>query len=225
MAASTSTTTRTRIRSSPRRRGATSGSFTIPTTGETSANVWYRIYLTVRDSGGLTQTTQRDVLPRKSQLTLATNPAGLQLRLDGQPVSYATRPSTASSASCARLEAPATQVSGGTTYEFVSWSDGGARIHDISTPATNTTYTATYRVEHRRYRQRTLGDVLQQHRLHRHHRHAYRSDGRFRVGNRIARRRRLAPTRSARAGPVRSKRSSPAPTRSTRRATMGSGCG
>ena len=28
--------------------GATSGSFTIPTTGETAANVWYRIYLTVR---------------------------------------------------------------------------------------------------------------------------------------------------------------------------------
>ena len=44
------------------------------------------------------------------------------------------------------LEAPATQMSGGTTYEFVSWSDGGAASHNISTPAANTTYTATYRV-------------------------------------------------------------------------------
>ena len=37
-------------------------------------------------------------------------------------------------------------MSGGTTYEFVSWSDGGAATHNISTPASNTTYTATYRV-------------------------------------------------------------------------------
>ena len=68
----------------------TSGTFTIPTTGETSANVWYRIYLTVRDSAGATQTVQRDVLPRKVTLTLATTPAGLQLRLDGQPIATPT---------------------------------------------------------------------------------------------------------------------------------------
>ena len=67
--------------------GAQSGSFTIPTTGETSANVWYRIYLTVRDSAGMTHTSTRDIYPRTVQVTLATNPAGLQLRLDGQPIS------------------------------------------------------------------------------------------------------------------------------------------
>jgi len=129
----------------PATSGSRSGSFTIPTTGETAATVWYRIYLTVRDSGGLTQTTQRDVLPRKSRLTLATNPAGLQLRLDAQPV---TTPLAFDSVVgiVRTLEAPATQVLGSTTYAFVSWSDGGARAHNISTPAANTTYTATYRV-------------------------------------------------------------------------------
>ena len=40
--------------------GSTSGSFTIPTTGHTETNVWYRIYMTVRDAGGLTHTSQRD---------------------------------------------------------------------------------------------------------------------------------------------------------------------
>jgi hypothetical protein len=30
-------------------------------------------------------------------------------------------------------------------YEFASWSDGGAAIHAVETPATNATYTATYR--------------------------------------------------------------------------------
>jgi hypothetical protein len=44
------------------------------------------------------------------------------------------------------IGAPATQTSGGTTYEFVSWSDGGAATHNISTPSSNTTYSATYRV-------------------------------------------------------------------------------
>ena len=65
--------------------GAMSGSFVIPTTGETSANVWYRIHLTVTDSQGLTHASFRDVTPRTVQITMATNPVGLQLTLDGQP--------------------------------------------------------------------------------------------------------------------------------------------
>ena len=57
----------------PSTSGVRNGSFTVPTSGETSANVWYRIVLTVRDSAGLTRTTFRDVLPRKVRLTLATS--------------------------------------------------------------------------------------------------------------------------------------------------------
>jgi glucose/arabinose dehydrogenase len=125
--------------------GAQNGSFTIPRTGETSANVWYRIYLTVRDSAGLTRTAQRDVRPRTVSITLATNPAGLQLRLDGQPVSTPVT-FTGVMGITRNLAAPATQTSGATSYQFVSWSDGGAASHDISSPASNTTYTATYRV-------------------------------------------------------------------------------
>ncbi len=128
----------------PATSGSRTGSFTVPTTGHTETNVWYRIYLTVRDSAGQTQTTFRDVLPRKVNLTIATVPAGLQLRLDAQPM--ATPLTFESVVGIVRnLEAPATQVSGGTTYEFVSWSDGGAAAHNVTTPAANTTYTATYR--------------------------------------------------------------------------------
>ncbi len=128
----------------PATSGSRTGSFTVPTTGHTETNVWYRIYLTVRDSAGQTQTTFRDVLPRKVNLTIATEPAGLQLRLDAQPM--ATPLTFESVVGIVRnIEAPATQVSGGTTYEFVSWSDGGAAAHNVTTPAANTTYTATYR--------------------------------------------------------------------------------
>ena len=40
--------------------GTTSGTFTIPTTGEVATDVWYRIHLTVKDSTGLTHS----VFPR-----------------------------------------------------------------------------------------------------------------------------------------------------------------
>jgi glucose/arabinose dehydrogenase len=124
--------------------GSRTGSFTVPAAGETSANVWYRISLTVRDSGGLTRTSQRDVLPRKVRLTFATSPPGLQLRLDGQPVT--TPLAVDAVAGITRtLGAISPQAAGGTVYDFVSWSDGGAPQHNVSTPAVNTTYTATFR--------------------------------------------------------------------------------
>jgi glucose/arabinose dehydrogenase len=124
--------------------GSTSGSFVVPTTGHTEADVFYRIVLTARDSAGLTTTTSRDVQPRTVQITLNTVPAGLTLRLDAQPQ---PTPLTFTGVVGVQraLEAPSPQTLGGRTYEFVSWSDGGAQAHTISTPATNTTYTATFR--------------------------------------------------------------------------------
>jgi hypothetical protein len=125
--------------------GNQSGSFTIPTTGEVSADVWYRIHLTVRDSGGLTHSVYRDILPRTVALTLTTNVPGLALTLDGQPVS--TPHTVTGVVGISRnLGAPSPQTVGGTTYEFVSWSDGQAQNHTIATPAVDTTYTATYQV-------------------------------------------------------------------------------
>jgi glucose/arabinose dehydrogenase len=123
--------------------GITSGSFTVPTRGEVSANVWFRIHLTARDPAGLTATTFRDVLPRTSTITLQTSPAGLQVTLDGQPVT--TPLSVTGVVGVIRaLGVVSPQTSGGTTYQFVSWSDAGAASHEIVTPATNTTFTATY---------------------------------------------------------------------------------
>ena len=42
------------------------------------------------------------------------------------------------------LDAPLSQILNNETYDYDSWSDGGAAFHSILTPATNTTYTATY---------------------------------------------------------------------------------
>jgi hypothetical protein len=122
----------------------TGGSFVIPTTGETSANVWYRIHLTVRDSGGLTHSSFRDVSPRVVTLSLASNPGGLSLTLDGQPVT-ATFSFQAVVGMVRNIGAPTPQVRSNGTYDFTSWSDGGAATHNITVPAANTTYSATFK--------------------------------------------------------------------------------
>lgn len=128
----------------PPTNGVTGGSFVVPTNGETSANVWYRIVLTVRDSAGQTATTFRDVLPRTVRVTLASSPTGMGLTLDGVPV---TAPFAFTGVVGIErvISAPAAQTLGRRTYDFVSWSDGGSRTHTISTPATDTTLTAVYR--------------------------------------------------------------------------------
>ncbi len=120
-----------------------SGSFQIPKTGEPAANVWYRIYLTVTDSTGLKHESTRDINPRKSTITLASNPSGLQLTIDGQPKT--TPYSVEGVVGFTRaLGANSNQTLNGKTYQFVSWSDNGTQTHSVDTPNNNTTYTATF---------------------------------------------------------------------------------
>ena len=119
-----------------------SGTVTIPVRGETSPNIWYRFHLRATDSQGATTEVTRDLLPQKSNFTLATQPAGLQLTLDGQPV---TAPTTITGVVGIERDLGAPdQNFNGRKYRFASWSDGGAATHTISTPAANTTYTANF---------------------------------------------------------------------------------
>jgi glucose/arabinose dehydrogenase len=120
-----------------------SGQVTIPTQGETSDNIFYRFHLRATDSNGATHEVTRDIQPQKAQVTLASNPAGLALTLDGQPI---TGPTVFTGVVGVErtLGAAATQNLNGRRYQFQSWSDGGAASHTISTPVSNTTYTATY---------------------------------------------------------------------------------
>ena len=124
--------------------GSRSGEFSIPRlTPYTATDVMYRVTLTVRDSDGLTHTTSHDLVPRTATLTLASNVAGVKLLLDGQPM---PSPSFTGVVGFERLlGAPATQSVNGVTYEFASWSDGGAAEHTIFTPEADTSFTATYR--------------------------------------------------------------------------------
>ncbi len=119
-----------------------SGTYTIPTRTEVSANVFYRVHVRATDSAGRTTEVTRDVQPQTAQVTLATAPAGLQLTLDGQPV---TAPHTFTGVQGVERDiAAAGQVANGRRYTFSGWSDGGGATHTLSTPTANTTYTATF---------------------------------------------------------------------------------
>lgn len=113
--------------------------FVTATTGETAADVWYRVYLRATDSAGLTGEAWVDVPPTTVRLVIASEPPGLQVTLDGQP--QWTPLVVDSVVGVVRtLGAPSPQ--GG--YAFTGWSDGGVQVHTIGTPAASTTYTAFF---------------------------------------------------------------------------------
>jgi glucose/arabinose dehydrogenase len=127
----------------PETSGVKSGTFTIPTRGETATNVWYRIYLTVRDSHGATDTTSIDIKPRIVRLRIKANPGSGQISLDGVPATGLISENTVAGM-VREVGALSPQTINGVAYVFDSWSDKGAATHEIA-PTKNLTLTANFR--------------------------------------------------------------------------------
>ncbi|HMR57443.1 MAG TPA: T9SS type A sorting domain-containing protein, partial [Cyclobacteriaceae bacterium] len=123
--------------------GIASGTFDVPDEGEVSANVWYRFILTATDTQGATGKDSVDVLPRKSTLNFATQPAGLQILLDGQPQ---VTPLAVESVEGIKRQIGVNeeQSLNGNTYAFTQWTHGGAATQVIVTPAADVTYIAEF---------------------------------------------------------------------------------
>jgi glucose/arabinose dehydrogenase len=123
--------------------GASSGSFTIPTIGETASNVWYRIHVSVTDSSGVMRIATRDVLPNTAAIEIVAAPSSLELIFDGRPVNPPIQ--FVGVAGVERtLEAPLTQTVHGTTWTFTGWSNGSPASFTLSTPGVPTKLTAGY---------------------------------------------------------------------------------
>jgi glucose/arabinose dehydrogenase/PKD repeat protein len=122
--------------------GVASGSFVAPD-HEYPSHLELR--LTATDAGGLTNTWSVQLEPQTVDLAFNSTPAGLTLAVGStsQPTSF-TR--TAIVGSTLSISAPSPQATGGTAYEFVSWSDGGAQTHQIVAPASGASYEASYRL-------------------------------------------------------------------------------
>jgi glucose/arabinose dehydrogenase len=122
--------------------GITHGTVTL-NFGETDADVWYRILLTAVSSYGLSQTTFTDVTPRVAQLKITSTSHLFPVMLDGSPQTapyvFLGVPRTRRTIG---VQTP--QTVNGLVYDFVSWSDNGALVHDIITPSTPTGYIANF---------------------------------------------------------------------------------
>ena len=121
--------------------GVASGSFTTPDHEYPS---YLELQLTATDSGGLSDATSVRLDPRTVVLTFHTNPGGLQLAVNGA-LATATFSRTVIVGSSNTVSAPSPQTKGRKSYSFQSWSDGGAQTHNITAPATATTYSARFR--------------------------------------------------------------------------------
>lgn len=120
--------------------GVSGGSFTAP---DWDYPAWVEIRMNATDSAGTSTTSILRIDPLVSKISLASNVAGVPISLDG--TSYVTPGSkTVLVSSSNTLSAPATYVSGDTTYNFVGWSDGGALSHLFKALTADTTYTANY---------------------------------------------------------------------------------
>ena len=123
--------------------GTKSGTLQIPTSGhDFQGSTNYEIVLTVTDSTGLTASKSVTVYPDKVNVTFDSVPSGLTLELDGiskqTPFSFGDVKGFQHT-----INAPS-QTFGGTSYGFVSWSDGGAQSHQIIVPDTNQSYVARF---------------------------------------------------------------------------------
>jgi hypothetical protein len=104
---------------------------------------YLEIQLTATDSAGVATTVTRDVLPKKVELTFAADPTGRTVVVAGTTYVAPTTLTSWQGYTIA-VDAPAQTDGSGTSWVFQSWSDGGAAAHSFATPATATTYTATF---------------------------------------------------------------------------------
>ncbi len=121
----------------------TSGSTVVAPDWSGEGNTLLEFKLTATDPTGLTDVKTVRLTPQKSTLTFQSNPSGLSLGY-GSLVGTTPFTRTVIVGSNTSISAPSPQSLGGSSYQFTSWSDGGAGSHNLTVPATATTYTATY---------------------------------------------------------------------------------
>ena len=103
-----------------------------------TTNSYIEVILTATDSGGLSTTVSRNVMPNTVAITFATNPTGRIIKVNGTTL---TGPTTITSWQGYVLNVTVPKQS---PWKWVSWNDGATKSRSIVTPATATTYTATF---------------------------------------------------------------------------------
>ena len=94
-------------------------------------------------ANGQSATVTRRVDYQATALTGASQPAGAPLTV-GSSSGAAPFTSNQSTGGRVTISAPLTATIGGVPHTFVRWLEGGAASHEVTVPATATTYTAVY---------------------------------------------------------------------------------
>ena len=123
--------------------GSKSFSATIPVSGHTDTDIYYKIYVVATDAGGLTDTAYVNLLPTLKNITLKTIPAGLTVKLDDEPV---VTPNTQKSVVGVNrtIDVVSPQSFQGKVYTFTGWSHGGSANQTYTTANKDTTFTALF---------------------------------------------------------------------------------
>ncbi|HEX8856677.1 MAG TPA: PKD domain-containing protein, partial [Thermoleophilaceae bacterium] len=119
--------------------GVKSGSFTAP---DHEYPAYLELEVSVKDSYGLTDEQSIRLDPKTVSVTLASDPPGAPIAFNGG-VDTAPFTRTVIQGSINSVAAPDSTTASGVSLPFVSWSDSGARAHDIEA-ASSGTYTARY---------------------------------------------------------------------------------
>jgi hypothetical protein len=116
------------------------GAFTAP---DVTYPAYLEIELTADNGPGWVDTAAVQLDPQLVELTVTTDPAGLELTVGGiTEVTPFTLPAILGST--LELSALSPQDHQGQAYVFDAWANGGDATHTITAPATPATYTATY---------------------------------------------------------------------------------
>ncbi len=105
-----------------------SGSFT-PGPHEYPSHL--KLVLTVTDSRGMSDKETVEVYPRLIEVGVASDPAGIPLSIDGIALGQPFRTTTMAGGTVT-VSAPSSAQVGGQEFVFSSWSDGGARVHEVT---------------------------------------------------------------------------------------------
>ena len=120
--------------------GTASGAFSAPDHEYPS---FLELILTATDSAARSASTNVDLSAKTATITMQGAPSGLSVGIGTTPSGPTPYSVQVIQGSAQSISAPTSQLLGATTYNFVSWSDGGAATHTV-TPGADTTYTATY---------------------------------------------------------------------------------
>jgi Concanavalin A-like lectin/glucanases superfamily len=108
-----------------------------------TTNSYLVVELTATDSTGLSRTVSRELRPALVDVTITTEPLGRTVEVNGMTIVGPTSITSWRGYELNVSAPPQTDGQGG-GWHFQSWSDGGGSSHQIVTPATASTYAATF---------------------------------------------------------------------------------